>query len=119
MSQQRKRYVIIRILLLGCLIALLVYLFHPAVGSFNLMINGEPVAEPLVRFAAIPALFVVLFFTAILMLLAFFGVGLMVFAGAFLFVMLGIFVVAPYFWPLLLIIFLIIALLSVGDNEQG
>ena len=58
-----------------------------------------------------------LFFTGILMLLAFFGVGLLIFAGAFLFVMLGIFVIAPYFWPILLIIFLVIALLSVADSD--
>ncbi len=118
MQQHQKKYSIIRILLLGSLIACLVYLFHPAVGSFNLVINGEPVAEPLARFAAIPTLLTVLFFTGLLMLLAFFGVGLMLFAGAFLFVMLGIFVVAPYFWPILVIIFLIIALLSFGDNDH-
>ena len=119
MPHHRNKYRLIRILLLGSLIALLVYLFHPAVGSFSLVINGEPVAEPLARFAAIPTLFAVMFFTGILMLLAFFGVGLLIFAEAFLFVMLGIFVIAPYFWPILLIIFLVIALLSFGDSDAA
>lgn len=118
MPQHRNKYPVIRILLLGSFIACLTYLFHPAAGSFSLVINGQPVAEPLARFAVIPTLLAVLFFTGILMLLAFFGAGLLIFAGAFLLVMLGIFVVAPYFWPMLLIIFLIIALLSVGDNDS-
>ncbi|MDD5461190.1 MAG: hypothetical protein PHG00_06105 [Methylococcales bacterium] len=108
-----------KILAVGGLIAALVYFFHPGTGQFSLVINGQPVAEPLVRFAAIPALLIVMFFTAVLMLLAFFGVGLFIFLAALAFFGWGVFIVAPYFWPVLAIIFLIILLMSFGDNKNS
>ena len=74
------------------------------------MINGEPVADPIVRLAAIPTLLAVLFFTGILTVLAFFGVGLFIFLAALMFMMLGVFIVAPYSWPVLLIIILMMTL---------
>ena len=82
------------------------------------MINGEPVADPIVHFAAIPTLLAVLFFTGILMVLAFLGAGLFIFLAALMFMMLGIFIVAPYSWPVLVIIILMIALMSFGDKKN-
>lgn len=82
------------------------------------MINGEPVADPLVRFAAIPTILAVLLFTGILMVLVFLGVGLLMFLGALLFMMFGGFIVAPYSWPMLVIIVLMIALMSLGENKK-
>ena len=118
MKQNRNIHLIIKVLLVGGLFATLTYLFHPAGGQFSVMINGEPVADPIVRFAAIPTLLAVLFFTGILTVLAFFGVGLFIFLAALMFMMLGFFVVAPYSWPVLLIIILMIALMSFGDKKN-
>jgi hypothetical protein len=119
MSQQQNSNLILKILVIGGLIAALVYFFHPGVGEFSLIINGQPVADPLIRFAAIPAFLMVMSFTAVLMLLAFLGVGMFIFMGALVFVMFGIFIVAPYFWPMLAIIFLVILLMSLGNNKNG
>jgi hypothetical protein len=41
------------------------------VGQFGLIINGEPVADPLIRLAALPTLIVALLFTVVLIILAF------------------------------------------------
>lgn len=118
MQRNRNNHLIIRILLIGGLLASLIYLFHPEAGQFSVMINGEPVADPLVRFAAIPTILAVLFFIGILMVLAFIGVGLLMFLGALLFLLFGVFIVAPYSWPMLVIIFLMIALMSLGENKK-
>ncbi|MFZ2169341.1 MAG: hypothetical protein WAW61_06830 [Methylococcaceae bacterium] len=112
MTQKQSNNLILKILVIGALIAALVYFFHPGVGQFSLIIDGQPVADPLIRFAAIPAFLIVMVFTAVLMLLAFLGVGMFLFIAALVFVMLGIFIVAPYFWPMLAIIFLLILLMS-------
>jgi hypothetical protein len=62
----KNRHLIIKLLIAGCLIAFLAYLFHPDVGQFSLTINGEPVAEPLARLAALPTLLMVILLTALL-----------------------------------------------------
>jgi len=95
------------------------YLFHPGAEQLSLMINGEPVANPLIRFAAIPTMLIGMLFVSILMMLAFLGVGIFIFMGALVFAMLGIIVVAPYFWPVLVIIFLIILLTSFDDATES
>jgi len=118
MKRNRNINLIIKVLLIGSLLATLTYLFHPAGGQFSIMINGEPVADPIVHFAAIPTLLAVLFFTGILMVLAFLGAGLFIFLAALMFMMLGIFIVAPYSWPVLVIIILMIALMSFGDKKN-
>ncbi len=84
---------------------------------FSLVINGEPVADPLIRLAAIPTLLFTLLLTAILMVVAFLGIGMFMFLIAFVFVMLCLLLVAPYFWPVLVIIFLLILLMSMGDTQ--
>ena len=119
MSQQQNSNLILKILVIGGFIAALVYFFHPGVGAFSLIINGEPVADPLIRFAAIPALLTVMLFTAILMFLAFLGVGMFIFMAALLFVILGIFIVAPYFWPVLAVFFLVILVMSFSNNKNS
>ncbi len=119
MQYNRNTHLIIKILLFGGFITTLIYLFHPEAGQFSLEINGEPVADPLIRFAAIPTLLTVLFFTGILMVLAFFGIGLLIFISVFLFMMLAVFIVAPYFWPVLVIIFFMIALMSFSNKKSS
>jgi hypothetical protein len=103
-----------KIIFIGVLIAILIYLFHPGVGQMSLIINGEPVAEPLVPFAALTTVLLVLGITAVLGLLMFFGVGLFIFIGALFFALFGIVLMAPYFWPVLAIIFVVIGLMSIG-----
>ena len=107
-----------KIVFIGVLIAILIYLFHPGVGQMSLIINGEPVAEPLVPFAALTTVLLVLGITAALGLLMFFGVGLLIFIGALFFALLGIVLVAPYFWPVLVIIFIVIGLMSIGSSNK-
>jgi hypothetical protein len=76
------------------------------------MMNGQPVASPLVRFAAIPTFLVIMLITGMLMALVFLGAGALLFMVATFIALLGIAVVMPFFWPILLIIFLFIALMS-------
>jgi len=112
MEHQHNKKLMIKILIVGLLIAILSYLFHPDVGQFSIMMNGEPVADPLVRFAAIPTFLVIMLITGVLMVLLFLGVGVFIFMAATFIALLGIAVAVPFFWPILLIIFLIIALMS-------
>ena len=107
-----KHKLLTKVLIVGLVIAILSYLFHPDVGQFSIMLNGEPVADPLVRFAAMPTFLLIMLITGILMVLLFLGVGLFIFMVAMIIALFGIAIAVPFFWPILLIIFLIIALMS-------
>jgi hypothetical protein len=120
MEHQRNYKLIIKVLIAGLVIAILSYLFHPDVGQFSIMMNGEPGADPLVRFAAIPAFLVIMLITGVLMGLLFLGVGVFIFMAAAFIAFLGIAIAVPFFWPILFIIFLIIALMSISShNHKG
>ena len=54
MKTQGNHKLITKVLIVGLAIAIGSYLFHPDVGQFSLMWNGEPVATPWLRFAALP-----------------------------------------------------------------
>jgi hypothetical protein len=112
MEHQRNTKLITKVLIVGLAIAIFSYLFHPDVGQFSIMMNGEPVADPLVRFTAIPTFLVIMLFTGVLMVLLFLGVGVFIFIAALFIAFVGLAVAMPFFWPVLLIIFLIIALTS-------
>jgi len=112
MEHQPNNKLMTKVLIVGLVIAILSYLFHPDVGHFSIMMNGQPVADPLVRFAAIPTFLVIMLITGVLMVLLFLGVGVFIFMAATFIALLGIAVAVPFFWPILLIIFLIIALMS-------
>lgn len=116
MKYKGNNKLVIKVLTVGLVIAILSYLFHPDIGQFSIMINGEPVANPLVRFAAIPTFLVIMLITGILIVLLFFGVGVYLFMAATFIALLGIAIVVPFFWPILLIIFLIIVLMSFSHN---
>ena len=118
MKWNTDTYLTIKVLLVGLIIAVLVYLLHPDTGQFSLIINGEPVANPFIKLAALPSLLVVLFFTVIITLAAFFGVGLYIFLFLLLFVFLSVFILAPYTWPVLIIIFITIIVVSLGNNKN-
>lgn len=118
MPETRNKHLIFKVLVIGGLIATLVYFFHPSVGPLSLSINGNPVAGPFWDFAALPALFTVMFFTGLLMLLAFLGVGMMLFLAILGFIFLGVFIIAPYVWPLLAIIFLVIVIMSIDKKND-
>jgi hypothetical protein len=118
MNRNRNKHLVIKLLAIGLLIAGLSYYLHPGLGQFSLTINGQPVADPLARLAAIPTLLLAMLFTGLLVLLAFLGVGMMLFLGVLLFAVLGIFIIAPYLWPVLVIIFLVILLMSLGRDKQ-
>lgn len=114
----QNKKLIVKVLMAGVIIAILSYLFHPGVGQLSVMLNGEPVAEPLVRFAAVPTFLLVMIITGVLMVLLFLGVGVFIFLFAMFLALVGIFIMAPYFWPVLLIILLMITLMTVGNGNS-
>ena len=80
------------------------------------MLNGEPIAEPLVRFAAGSTFLLIMIIAGVLMVLLFLGVGMFLLA---MFVgLMGVFIMAPYFWPVPAIILLVITLMTVGNGSK-
>lgn len=118
MQQKHNKKLIVKVLIIGAVIAILSYLFHPGIGQLSVMLNGEPVAEPLVRFAAGPTFLLIMIITGILMVLLFLGVGVFMFMFAMFVALMGIFIMAPYFWPVLIIILLMLTLMTVGNGNK-
>jgi len=118
MQQKHTKNLIVKVLVIGIIIAVLSYLFYPGVGQFSVMINGEPVADPLVRFAAVPTFLLIMIVTGALMILLFLGVGVFMFLSAMFVALIGVFIMAPYFWPVLVIILLMVALMTVGNGNK-
>lgn len=114
--KQERHYLISTLLIIGVIIAVLSYLFHPDVGVFKLIVNGQPVDNPIIQFAAIPSALIVMLIIGIISVLLFMGVGIFIFFISLFFAMLGVFLIAPFFWPVLVIIFLMFALMSVGSR---
>ena len=117
MEHKGNSKLITKVLIVGLVIALLSYLFHPEVGQFSLMMNGQPVADPLVRFAALPTFFVTLLITGVLIGLLFLGVGVFLFMVAAFIAFLVMAIAVPFFWPVLLIIFLMIGMMSFSHKD--
>ena len=117
--KQNHHFLIKALLVMGLVIAILSYLFHPDVGVFKLIVNGQPVESSFVQFAAIPSVLVVMLIVGIVAVLLFFGIGLAMFLIALFFAMLGIFLIAPFFWPVLVVIFLMFALMSVDSRNPS
>lgn len=118
MLQKHNKKLIEKVLIVGAVIAILSYLFHPGVGQLSVTLNGETVAEPLVRFAAVPTFILIMIVTSVLMVLLFLGVGVLMFLFAMFVALIGIFIMAPYFWPVLVIVLLMIALMAVGNGNK-
>ncbi|MDP1666860.1 MAG: hypothetical protein Q8L79_17255 [Methylobacter sp.] len=118
MQQKHNKKLIVKVLITGAVIAILSYLFHPGIRQLSVMLNGELVAEPLVRFAAGPTFLLIMIITGILMVLLFLGVGVFMFMFAMFAALMGIFIMAPYFWPVLIIILLMITLMTVGNSNK-
>jgi hypothetical protein len=112
MKTQGKYSLITKVLIVGLLVAIGSYLFHPDVGQFSVMWNGEPIATPWLRFAAAPTVLVIMLITGLLMVLLFLGAGVFLFMGAVFLALIGIFIIVPFFWPVLLMMFLLMAVLS-------
>jgi hypothetical protein len=118
MQQKQNEKLIITVLIVGAVITILSYLFHPGVGQLSVMLNGEPVAEPLVRFAAVPTFLMIMVATAVLIVLLFLGVGLFMFLIAMFVAVAGIFIMAPYFWPVLVIVLLMAILMAISNGNK-
>jgi hypothetical protein len=118
MHAKHNEKLMVKVLIIGAVIALLSYLFHPGVEQFTLSLNGEPVADPLVRFAALPSFLVILCLTGLLMVMLFLGIGVMVFIISLVVALAVSAILLPYFWPMLVVIFLIIAFMSVGHDKN-
>lgn len=119
MRQKHNKKLIVSVLIIGAVIAILSYLFHPGSGQLSLMINGEAVTEPLARFAAGPTFLLIMIITGALMVLLFLGVGLFMFLLVLLMAVMGIFILAPYFWQVLIIVLLMITLITVGSGNKN
>lgn len=107
------------VFVMGIIIALFSYLFHPDVGVLTLMVNGQPMDNAFIRFAAIPGALVILLICGILVALLLFGVGVMMFLAALFIGLLGVFLIAPFFWPFLVVIFVLFALMSPHSHPKG
>jgi hypothetical protein len=116
--ERKKSGLILKIVLLGLLLALLAYVFHPDVGHLSITINGEPVANPLARIAAIPAFLAILLLTGLLAGLVILGTGTFLLIGLVLLGTAGIALAVPYFWPVLVIVILAVSLASLGGREK-
>jgi hypothetical protein len=116
--ERKKASLILKIVLAGLLLALLAYVFHPDSGHFSLTINGEPVANPLTRLAVLPAILVILLLTSLLAGLVLLGVGSLLLVGLALLGAAGLAIAAPYFWPVLVIVALAIALASLDGRRK-
>jgi hypothetical protein len=115
---RKKSGLILKIVLLGLLLALLAYVFHPEGGHVSLTINGEPVSEPLARIAAIPAFLAILLLTGLLAGLVILGMGTFLLIGLVLLGSAGIALAIPTFWPVLVIVILAVSLASLGGREK-
>ena len=116
--QRKNSALVLKILLLGLLLALLAYMFHPAVGQLTLTVNGAPVADPLARIAAAPAFIAILLLGVILAGLVIVGVGGLLLVG---FVVAGAVLITaalPYFWPVLVVVMLAVGLGSLGGKRD-
>lgn len=118
MQQKRNKKLIVKVLIVAAIIVILSYLFYPGIGQLNFILNGEPIAESMAHFVAIPSFLLIMIFTAVLMVLLFLGVGVFMFLFAMLVALLGIFIMAPYFWPVLVVVLLVIALMSVSNGSK-
>lgn len=111
MRQKRNKKLIAKVLIAGAITAILSYLFYPGTGQFGVMLNGEP--------AAVPTFLLIMIITGVLMVLLFLGVGVFMFLFALFVAVVGIFIMAPYFWPVLVIIVLMIALMAVSNGNKN
>jgi hypothetical protein len=118
MKPERNNKLFAKVLLVGVFIAILSYLFHPEVGHLSIMINDKPVGEPLTHFAAVPIFLAITGLAVILTILLFMGISVFLFFGTLFFAFMVCLVIAPYFWPVLTIIFLIIALMAFGHEKD-
>jgi hypothetical protein len=115
---RKKSGLILKIVLLGLLLALLAYIFHPEGGHVSLTINGEPVTDPLARIAAVPAFLAILLLTGLLAGLVILGMGTFLLIGLVLLGAAGIALAVPTFWPVLLIVIVAVSLASLGGREK-
>jgi hypothetical protein len=115
---EKKSGLILKIVLLGLLLALLAYVFHPDGGHVSLTINGEPVTDPLARIAAVPAFLAILLLTGLLAGLVILGMSTFLLIGLVLLGAAGIALAVPTFWPVLVIVILAVSLASLGGREK-
>ena len=108
----------IKVLVIGLLIAVLSYLFHPEIGQFTFMMDGQPISEPFARFAAFPTFLAILALTCVFTLLVFLGIGFFILLGGMVLGLALLFVVAPYLWPVLAIVFIVIAIMSLSHDSR-
>lgn len=101
MESKRNNRLITKVLIIGAVIAVLSYLFHPEAGQLSIVINGQPIAEPLVRFAAVPTFVMIMGLAITFVVLLFLGIGVFMFLGLLFIAFAVCVIMVPYFWPVL------------------
>jgi energy-converting hydrogenase Eha subunit A len=71
MRSKPNNRLIVKVIIIGIAVAVSSYLFHPEAGQFSVTSNGQPIADPLIQFAAIPTFLVFIGLTVILTALLF------------------------------------------------
>lgn len=107
-----------KVLAIGLVVATLSYLFHPDIGHLSFTINGLPLTGAMAKFAALPTFFVILALAVVMTLLVFIGIGFYMLLGSLLLGFIVLTILAPYLWPLLAVLFLVIAIMSLGDGNH-
>lgn len=118
MRHEHNNKLIAKALVIGALIALLSVLFHPEMDALSLTINGQPISEPIAQLAVLPTFLLIMGLVVILTTLLFMGVGILLFFGVSIIALMACIMLAPYLWPMLLIIFLVIAVMSFSHSKK-
>jgi hypothetical protein len=119
MAYKRNTKLITKVFTVGMVIAALSYLFHPEIGQISVILNGQPITDSLVRFAAVPTFLVMLGLTVFITIMLFVGIGMFMFLGVLFAALTACFLIAPYLWPILAIIFLVIAVMSFSHEDKS
>lgn len=103
----RRLRLVLKILLVGLLLAAVGYLLHPGTGYFDLTINGHHLEGPFGAIAAAPMVLGILLLCAVLTVLIVFGVGVLFLwmfglAAAFALVL-----TAPFLLPVLALLVIV------------
>ena len=92
---------VLKVLLVGLVIAGLGYLLHPGSGYFDLTINGHHLEGPFGAVAAVPMVLGILLLCGLLTLLIAFGVGVVMLWMIAALGVLAVVVAAPFLLPVL------------------
>lgn len=101
-----------KVILLGVLLIILLYLFHPVTGNMHMTINGEQVTGPLAELAAFPMSLGILVFSGLLAALIFLGAGTLFLVMMAIIGFTALFVFMPFLAPFIIVGLLVYAIIE-------